>query len=151
MTVFCNLLHSKDCWIFWYIHGPFNVCTNFSQLYKEVTVHLNFRLWHLIKKYSYKDGLFLLTCKTLRSIIKSLQLLRVPLPISSFPSGGKVEGKWQVEGRMSELSFHSTLFIYTWLWEMKSWWAALPWHRGLSAGKHIFSMAHFRPLVQSRG
>lgn len=101
--------------------------------------------------YSYEDGLFPLTCTMLSSIIVGLQLLREPLPISTFPSGGEVEGKWRVDGRTSELSFHSTLSICTWLWEMKSWLDTLHRHRGLSAGRHIFSAEHFRPLAQSRG
>lgn len=79
----------------------------------------------------------------LRSIIRGVQLFPVPLPISPFPSGGKVEGKWRGDGRM--------ISICTWLWEMKSWWDALPWHHGMSAGRHIFSPAHFKPLTQSGG
>lgn len=72
-------------------------------------------------------------------------------PSAPSPVEEKWKEKWRVDGRTSELSFHSTLSICTWLWEMKSWWAALPCHRGLSAGRHIFSAAHFRPLTQSRG
>lgn len=121
-----------------------------SQIFSNLQESLN-PLWNLIKIFIWSCPFFPLTCSKLGSIIRGLQLLKVPLPISPFPSGErkwKESGGW-IGGRVNSLFTQPSPFAHG-CEKMKSWWAALPRHYRLSAGRHIFSMVHFRPLAQSR-